>query len=144
MAFSGEISFSSSTDIPLQRSVSMSASATVIPRMPVGSMGRIFYSSSLSLNLFTPSSYGTTAEAIEYSRECISKSKRYYFGPYSVICTILLVSLSSLFGKYSWRMMNESVTVLPLLTTKLFCPTSTSHSTLFLRHVVGHSFLMRV
>ena len=53
----------------------MSASVTVIPRLPGGRMGRRVSSSSLSMNLSTPSSGGTTSEDMEESREAISKSK---------------------------------------------------------------------
>ena len=132
-----------STDILSQRSVVMSASVTVIPQLPEGSMFRGVYSSSLSLNLSTPSSGGTTAEYMKKSREGLSKSKRSYLGPSSVICTILLVAYSSLFGKHSWCMMNALVAGLPLLITRKSCPTSTRPSTLYLCHVFSQFYLMK-
>ena len=69
----------------------MSASVTVISQLPEGRMGRVVSYSSLSVNLSTPSSVGTTSEAMEYSSEGLYKSKRYSLGPSSVICTIFLV-----------------------------------------------------
>ena len=68
----------------------MSASVTVIPSLPEGRMGRGVSSSSLSLNLYTPSFGGTTSEAMEESREGLYKSKRSSLGHSSVICKILL------------------------------------------------------
>ena len=64
------------TAIPSQRSLEISASVTVIPQLPEGRMGRGVSSSSLSLNLSIPYSGGTTDEAMEDSREGLSKSKR--------------------------------------------------------------------
>ena len=75
MTFLGAGPLSSLTDTPSQRSVAMSASVTVIPPLPEGRMGKGVSSSSLYLNLSTTSSGVTTAEAMEDSREVISKSK---------------------------------------------------------------------
>ena len=125
------------TAIPSQRSVEISASVTVIPQLPEGRMGRgvsLYY---LSMNLYTISSGGTTNEAMEESREVLSKSKISSSGSSSVICTILLVAYSSLFGKSSWRMMmmNASVAGFPLLTTRKSCPATTSPYNLSLCHL---------
>ena len=60
--------------------------------MPEGRMVRGVSLSSLSLNLSTPSSGGTTAEAMEESMEVLYKLKRYSLGHYSVMFTILLVT----------------------------------------------------
>ena len=122
----------------------MSASVTVIPRLLEGRMVRGVSSSSLSLNLSIPSSSGTTAEAMEESREGISKYKMSYLGNYYVICNILLVAHSSLFGKYLWLTMNTLVAGLPLLTTRNFCPTSTISYALYLFRVFDHLSLMKV
>ena len=92
MKFSGAGSFFSSTDISSLRSVEMLASVTVIPQLTEGKMGRGVYLSSLSMNLYTPSSGGTNAESMKESREGLYKSKRSFSEPSSVICTILLVT----------------------------------------------------
>ena len=99
--FSGSSYLSFSTDIPSPKSVAMSASVTVIPQLTEGRMHTGVSSTYLSLNLSTPSSGWTTDEAMEESREGLFNSKSYFSGPYSVICTILLVAYKSLFGKYS-------------------------------------------
>ena len=77
----------------------MSVSVTVIPQLPEGRMVRGVSSSSLSLNISTPSSGVSTAEARDESREGLSKYKSSSLGTSYVICTILLVAYSSLFGK---------------------------------------------
>ena len=101
MALSGAGSLSSSTAIPSIRSVKFSASITEIPQLPEGGVGKGFSSSSLSMNLSTPSYGGTTAEAMKDSRDFLSKYKRSSLDPSYAICTILLVAYSSLFGKSS-------------------------------------------
>ena len=60
-----------------------------------------------------------------------------------MICTIFLVTWSSLFGKYSWNTMNASVSGLPLLTTQKHYPTSTIPYNLSLCHVFVQFYLMR-
>ena len=79
------------TAIPSRRSVEISASITVIPQLTEESMGRGVSLSSLYLNLYNPSSVGTTAEYMEDSRVSIYKSKISSMETSSVICTILLV-----------------------------------------------------
>ena len=82
----------SSTSVPSRHSMKISASVVVVPRLPGGRMGRGVSSSSFSLNLSTPYSYGTTYEAMKESKEVLSKSKSYYSGTSFMVCTILLVA----------------------------------------------------
>ena len=122
----------------------MSYSVTLIPQLPEGIMVRGVSSCSLFLNLSTPSYGGNTSEAMEDSSEGLSKYKRSSLGISSMICTILFVAYSSLFGNYSWRMMNAPVSGLPLLATRKYFATCTSPSTLSLCHVFVHFSLIRV
>ena len=89
ITLSGAGSLLSLTYIPSRRSVAMSYSVTVIPRLTGGSMGRGVSLSSLSLNLSIRSSGGTTDKSTEESREGLSKFKRSSLGPSSVIFTVL-------------------------------------------------------
>ena len=68
ITFSGACPFSSLDDIPSQRSLSISASITVIPQLPEGRIGRVVSYYSLSPNLSTPTSGGTTDESMDDSR----------------------------------------------------------------------------
>ena len=70
----------------------MSASITVITRLPEGRMVRGLFLSSFSMNLYNPFSGGTTSEDMEESMEGLSKYKIYSLGPYYVIYTILFVA----------------------------------------------------
>ena len=70
-------------------------------------------------------------------------SKRSSSGTSSVICIIILMAYSSLFGKSSWHMMVVLVAGLPLLTTRKYFPTSTSPSTLYFCDFLGHLYLIR-